>query len=115
MAVTLLLSISLLLIQYAKGIDQHEITIFAITNLDDNHGKSAVGAQWLAIQEINNNSHLLPQYNFNLKILNNHNNRQQALIYSLNATQQYSLNNNINATYFPIVLGESWSSLSASI
>ncbi len=43
------------------------ITIFAISNLNAIAGASAVGAQWLAIQEINNNSELLPEITLELK------------------------------------------------
>ena len=40
----------------------NEITIYAITNLGSTTGKSIAGGEWLAIEEINNNTNLLPNY-----------------------------------------------------
>ena len=44
------------------------IIIIALTNLDIDGLSTAIPAvQWLAIQEINNNSHLLPNYTLALE------------------------------------------------
>ena len=47
--------------------EKHQITLSAISNLDATSGKSIVGAQWIAIQEINNNSQILPNYTLHLQ------------------------------------------------
>ena len=45
---------------------QQNITFNAISTLNAFSGKSIVGAQWIAIQEINNSTDLLPNYNLSL-------------------------------------------------
>eukprot|EP01084_Bolivina_argentea_P278943 476775_1 len=91
---------------------KQEITIFAISNLDDNIGKSVVGAQWLGIEEINNDHNFFPNYSFNLQVFNCSRDHQQALLHALNVTTHTNTPNN---TYLPIILGAPWSSLSTAI
>ena len=47
--------------------DRINLTIFAISNINAASGKAIVGGQWLAIQEINNNPNILPDYCLNLQ------------------------------------------------
>ena len=55
-------------IYLARGEDSNTIIFSAISNLDSGtSGKATVGAQWLAIQEINNNTNLLPNYTLTLE------------------------------------------------
>ena len=47
--------------------DRINLTIFAISNNNAASGKAIVGGQWLAIQEINNDPNILPDYCLNLE------------------------------------------------
>eukprot|EP01084_Bolivina_argentea_P275120 469103_1 len=89
-----------------------EIKIFAVSNLDDESARSVVGSEWLAIQEINSNPDLFPNYHLTLQVYDSGSDPQQALLYGLNITQY---KNSANITHFPIILGMPWSSLSTTI
>ena len=68
MAVLLLLSV---LLQFAPLISAKNITFLALSNVNlenvDVDANSVVVGQWLAIQEINNNTQLLPNFTLNLE------------------------------------------------
>ena len=89
------------------------LTFFAISNVGtDTSGRSVVGAQWLAIQEINNNTDLLSNYELKLEVYDAAGDASFSLIQALDiANDHVSTENNI---YFPIVLGAPWSSISTS-
>eukprot|EP01083_Nonionella_stella_P043741 118040_1 len=98
---------------WSQSCNISELTIFAISNLDDFGARSTVGAQWLAIDEINSNSDLVQNYRLKLKTFNSHSHRQVALIHTLNITHRYHDPYRKDA-YFPIILGAPWSSLSTA-
>ena len=61
---TLVVNVTLI----ASKDNRTEIVIFTISNIDDGVGDSVavVGAQWIAVQEINNDKSLLSNYRLNL-------------------------------------------------
>eukprot|EP01084_Bolivina_argentea_P163256 284044_1 len=86
------------------------LTIFAITS-GSSSDSTTVGSQWLAIQEINNNSELLSNYLLHLKVVNVGEESRNAVIAALDLIKYKSTKDHI---YFPIVLGAPWSSLSTA-
>ena len=84
------------------------LTFLALANLNRNTG---VGVQWIATQEVNNNSELLPNYTLHLKVFDTQTNVQHTLRQTLEIVEYESDENNI---YFPIILGPAWSSLSSA-
>eukprot|EP01084_Bolivina_argentea_P258488 435790_1 len=88
------------------------INIFAISNLMNGSGDGIAmyGAEWIAAQEINNNTDLLPNVEFSLHRFDSENNPQRALIHAIAITEFESA----NVYNFPIILGCPWSSLSES-
>ena len=69
------------------------------------------GAQWIAIQEINNNSDLLRNFTLHYKPFDTQENVQHTLRQSLTIIQHENTEDNI---YFPIILGPDWSSLAVT-
>ena len=67
----------------------------------------------LAIQEINDNSNFLPNIILHLQRFYTTGNRQEALLQALSIIQQQKYNG--THVLFPIVLGSSWSEISATI
>ena len=71
MAVLLLVACFLINIAIIQSDDtKQEITLFAISNIFEDgtgDGTSITGGQWIAMQEINNNTNLLSDYKLNLQ------------------------------------------------
>ena len=68
-------------------------TFFARSNdivETDTSGSSIIAAQWLAIQEINNNSGLLPNYTVDLKVFDSNGDAQHSLVQALEITNLYA-------------------------
>eukprot|EP01084_Bolivina_argentea_P317240 550023_1 len=104
--------LSILCVNQITANPKTNITICAITNLNIRSGYDATAAQWLAIQAINNDSKLLPNYHFQLQVFDTEGQMHTALLNTLNITQSQNKNHSI---YFPIILGAPMSSLSTAI
>eukprot|EP01083_Nonionella_stella_P038572 104904_1 len=123
--------ILILLLLHLKSTQSTEnVTLFVISNYDDFGAQSIIGSWWLAVDEINADPNLLPNYEFKIDPFDSRSHRQIALINALNITKKYQyhsqfhlndtyclkstdpLNSRFNHTYFPIGLGTPWSSLS---
>eukprot|EP01084_Bolivina_argentea_P206702 352832_1 len=77
-------------------------------------GKSIVGAQWLATQELNNDPNILPNINLELNVYDSEGEISKALestLQIINSASQCTC----NRTHFPIILGCPWSSLSTIV
>ena len=72
---------------------------------------SSPAAQWIAAQEINNNSSILSNYTVNIQVFDTQGKINDALRQSVEIVSYETTEDNL---YFPIVLGPSWSILSAS-
>eukprot|EP01084_Bolivina_argentea_P257806 434431_1 len=103
----LFLIIFLIWIHVSKS--QQTITLSAISELSSSVGKSIAGAQWLAIQEINNSTDLIPKIHLEFEIYDSKGDGGEALVKALNITD---VERRQNKTHFPISLGCPWSSLS---
>ena len=89
------------------------LTLFGFFNFNSNSGGSIIGASWIAIQEINNNPNLLPNFKLHLEVYDDFGDPQSALLVALNMTKKYE-NSDEDNIYFPIVLGPTWSSISTT-
>eukprot|EP01083_Nonionella_stella_P011061 31446_1 len=97
-----------------------ELEIVALNSLVSSSGKTISGAQWIAIQEINNSTDLLPNYHLSLKIYDTEAKMNLALGHVLtvlgdqeDSSDSCACDNstsNDTATLFPILLGISRSS-----
>eukprot|EP01083_Nonionella_stella_P001232 3601_1 len=91
---------------------QENITFSAVSVLNTGTiGKSIVGAEWLAMQEINENPNLLPNINLQLNVYDSAGSASQALVHTLDIINTARTQH--NETHFPIILGTPWSSLSS--
>ena len=104
------------------------IDIYIINSLSSGSGKTISGAQYIAINEINNNPNILPNYKFNLIIYDTEGDSNIAMQQTLNilrstdyfyssSQQCYQSSNTSNSSslMFPILLGVSRSSFSTLI
>ena len=97
-----------------------EITIFAMSNVADTpSGKAIIGGELLALESINNDPNLLPNYQLNLEIFDSQKSRLIAVNHALNLTMQYAQQNdglnNDHRHIFPIMLGSDYSSISTTV
>eukprot|EP01083_Nonionella_stella_P257975 882410_1 len=107
--------ILILLLLHLKSTQSTEnVTLFVISNYDDFGAQSIIGSWWLAVDEINADPNLLPNYEFKIDPFDSRSHRQIALINALNITKKYQSHLNDNHTYFPIGFGTPWSSLSTA-
>ncbi len=87
-----------------------EIIIYRITaSTDISTSKTADLVQQIAIEEINNNETILPDYELKLQVLDSFSESEKALEHAIEKsqlfTQQCSLQNNSSSLISPIVLG----------
>ena len=86
------------------------VIIVSIGNSDE--GTVEPQGWQLAINEINDNATFLPNITLHLKTFYSSGNRQEALLQALKIIQHQK--SNATHTVFPIVLGASWSKISAA-
>eukprot|EP01083_Nonionella_stella_P229338 811836_1 len=110
---SLLLSLQTFITCIYLSLSQQTLEFSTISVLHEGTtGKSIVGAQWLAMQEINNNANLLPNINLELVVYDSEATGSIALLKALHII---FTENERNHTHFPIILGCPWSSLSTMV
>ena len=87
---------------------QKRLTLIALADLNPT---TPIGAQWLAIKQINNNSKILPDYTLHLKVFDTQTNVPMTLRESLDIVNLTTSQNSPDHIIMPIVLGPPWSSL----
>ena len=88
------------------------ITIFDVANLEAEDGGSQAAAEaghWIAMQHVNNDTDLLPNITFNLKVYDSKYDTQTCITETLDIMEFESNETHI---YFPIVLGHELSAFS---
>ena len=99
-----------LCVAYISSISSKKnLTFLGFANIET--ATIANGAHWIAIQEINDNADLLPNYTLHYKAFDTQQNVQYTLRQALTIIGYESTEDNI---YSPITLGPDWSALSVT-